>query len=106
MYLKYLKERENMDAIQTQHGLVLYKIEGSLVLIADIYIKPEVRGAKKSFTLADIVLARAKAKGCTGAVCQVDTSAGGVSQSIAIILKYGFVPSGADGGLVFFTKEV
>jgi hypothetical protein len=107
MYQDYLKEREGIETLQIDCGFILYKMQpNGVLLISDIYIKPEFRGSRRCFALADAVINRAKSKGCKEVACQVDTAANGVAQSMAVILKYGFVPYGSENGLVYFTKGV
>jgi len=105
LYLKYLKEREDLDFIELDYkGFVLYRIEDNHAFINDLYILPDFRGDKLSFKLADLVAEEGRKAGCDVLICQSDENANDHDTSRATILKYGFKEYGQIGSVHHYMK--
>lgn len=44
LYAKYIKERQDLDIIEREHGFLSYRIEDNHLFIADLFVEKEHRG--------------------------------------------------------------
>lgn len=108
LYGQYIKEREDFDIIETISGFITYKIEGKTCYLRDVYVIPSLRGKCVASQLTDLVAVQAKENNCTHIYGSVDPKAKGSTDSLRVLLGYGFklkeVPF--TGGLIIFEKEI
>lgn len=106
LYGQYIKERENFEIIEDEFGFASYIISGDECYLRDVYVVPEQRRSKKCFELADKVAAIAKYKGCTFMTGTVYPGANGSTESLKVLLKYGFKVSQTTSEKIIFIKEL
>ena len=108
MYLDYIKERENLSTLEIDGGFVLYKYDGDICFMSDLYIQKDYRGKKMSHELANMLCDMAKAHGSKQLACQVDLTANDVEASLGTIISYGFKVLKGYGysNIITFTKEI
>jgi len=102
----YLKERENVDLVETEDGFAIYAITGNECYIRDIYVKPELRNQKVASKIADQVCEKAKKAGCkilTGSVCP---STKGADASLRVLQGYGMRLHSCSTNLIIFVKDL
>lgn len=102
----YIKERENVEVLETNEGFATYQIKGLECYIRDIYIAPGHRGSKLVYKLADQIVKIAKEKGCkylTGSVCP---SANNCHISMLVLINYGMKLHSSINNLIYFIKLI
>lgn len=92
MWKAYVKERENLDTYENEHGFITYEIHDGLCFMSDIYVKPEFRNSTAAFKLWKAVKNIAIDAGCALIRGQVDASTPGHEQSLNFMLRLGFIP--------------
>lgn len=106
MWAEYLKEREDFESVQTEHGFATYKVFGTECYLRDIYVKPEHRRSGETYRLSEMVKQKAIEAGCqylSGSVC---LSAKDPSRSIKTVLANGFEVLKYDRELLWFVKKI
>lgn len=103
-YALYLKERENLEVLETIEGFAVYAIIKEECYIRDIYIQPEYRQKGAASKIADAIAIIAKEKGCKILTGSVDPIAKGSTESLKVLLGYQMSLHSISNGLIFFTK--
>lgn len=108
IYADYITERTSDQIIEGYSGFVTYRYinDGKSVYIIDIYIIPEERKKGGASALADLVIEKAKEKGCVEVLGTVVPSAKGSTASLKVLLAYGFELQGASSDLIIFRKDI
>jgi len=107
LYKQYLKERENIELIEDDHGFATYrKLDNGDYYIIDIYIEPEFRRSglarELSKKIKDIAI-EDKATKLIGSVC---ISTNNVTVSMAAVIGDGFKFTHANGNMLWFSKDI
>lgn len=103
----YIKEKNGDEIIETPRGFASYRFIGTdTVYIVDIYVVPEHRRSNEASVIADVIVERAKAKGCTKLLGTVSPAAKTATASLRVLLGYGMhlVSSGPE--CIIFEKEI
>lgn len=106
LYEKYIKERENLDVINTDRGFIAYKFENENCLINDYYVLPEYRQQGHGYFLANQVFELCKELGIKKVFCQSDERANECALSTYTIEHFGFELYHKDGPINHFVMEV
>ena len=106
LYGQYIKERENFEIVEDESGFATYKISGNECYIRDIFVKPEFRKMNLASKYADEIAAIAKEQGCTHLSGTVAPQANGSTQSVQVLLSYGFKVARSTNDLIIFVKEI
>lgn len=106
LYAKYVKERENKDMLELEHGFASYIWLKDHVYIVDIYVEPEHRKSGLASQMADSIAELAVQKGYRKLLGSVDTTAAGCTNSMKVLLSYGFKLLRCDGQLIFLEKDI
>lgn len=112
MYSAYLRERENKEILEDERGFAIYGyncvpgVDFPHVYIQDIYTRPEWRKTGHARQLADRVAEQAKAAGFKIMLGSVDANARGAHESLQVLIAYGMRLFAADGGTIWFSKEM
>ena len=108
LYGDYLAEREGYDIVEDENGFAtyIYSPENSECYIRDIYVKPESRKDHIASHYADEITKLAKLNGCTTLSGSVDPRSTGATDSLKVLLAYGFKVHSINGPLVMFVKEI
>ena len=64
LYAEFIKERENLEFLETECGFLTFKIVGAECFIADMYVRPERRNTGACEFLLSILFDFAKTKKC------------------------------------------
>lgn len=106
LYKFYLQERENFEAFEHEDGFAIYQISGNTVYIRDIYVVPEKRKDGIASYLADEVVKIAKKQGCKTLIGSVAPHAEGSTNSVKVLLAYGFQMGRVTETMIYFLKEI
>lgn len=105
MYAQYLEERENKFTYECKKGFITYCFVGEECYIETVFVLPEFRRSGAAANMANIVAESAKASGCkflTGTVAPYAPSA---TDSMKVLLAYGFSLLGMNSeGLIVLKK--
>ena len=107
LYADYIKERENVELVQDEHGFATYKIlEDNSYYIVDIFVEKDHRKGKIASQLADLIVTIAQANGASKLIGSICLNVEGVTESMKVLLAYGFKFSHANGTMLYFTKHI
>lgn len=106
LYADYLHERTDDQMFENGYGFVIYKYIDDTVYIIDIYIKPDMRRKNLAASLADMVVEKAKGKGCKALIGSVMPSAKGSTDSLKVLLGYGMTLVSSGDNCIFFRKDI
>lgn len=106
MYADYIKERENKDCIYTDKGFATYSFNETSCYIEDIYVKPEFRQSGETKKLVDKIIESALEHGYTTLTGSVCPSAKGSTDSLKVLLAYGFKLLSSTNNFIIFSKEI
>lgn len=105
-WVDYKKAVLGVETIETEDGLISYKISGELCYIDVIYVPPEKRKLGIASKLADQVSEIARGLGCTDLHAQVWTGAQDATLSLKVILAYGFRVVHAENNRIICMKSL
>lgn len=100
----YLKEREGFDSIITEKGFASYIISGEECYIKDIWVHQEYRNQYIASKIADDVSEIAKKAGCKYLTGSVSPAAHMATDSVKVLIAYGFKLHSAVNNGIFFRK--
>ena len=103
---QYLKERENVDLIEEEHGFASYIINGEEIYIKDIFIFNDYRNQNKASDLADKIASIGKENGCKFMTGTVSPKANNSTTSLKVLLGYGFNLYSSHENLIVFKKDI
>ena len=108
LYGQYVKERENINVIETEGGFVSYFISKNFIFIKDLYVIPELRMTGIASGLADEVAEIGLDAGCTKMSCTVAIDTNNATESLKASLSYGFKLDSLDSAnnLIYLSKEI
>lgn len=104
-YADYMKELEDVIVVEQPYGFWSYRVNGSLMYVKDIYIRPANRDDHATVwdMLNDIVVT-ASQQDCTHLMGTVNPKAHNADASIKVLHAAGFKVSGCDTHLIYFTR--
>ncbi len=105
-YSRYMQEREGSRTIEDEHGFLTYKFEDDHVMIQDLWVVPEMRQKKIATRYADQVTEEARKLGYTRLGSSVDIRAKNATESLTVILAYGFRVYNLDNNEIYLIKEI
>lgn len=106
MWQAYLKEREGMDVLETEHGFLSYKITNDECYIKDIYVAEAHRKSGMASAMADKVAEVAKGKGCKWLTGSVSPPAEESHASLLVLIAYGMKLIKSDKDIVYLAKRI
>jgi hypothetical protein len=111
LYAQYVLEREDQETLENEFGFLTYRALPSKEApqefrIFDLYVIPEKRKSGVASSLADQVVLLAKGSGCHILTGSVDTHARGATESVKVLLAYGFQVLRTDGPMIYFKREL
>ena len=105
-FAAYLKERENVELLETNTGFAIYLINGKECYIRDIWVKPECRQKGVASAIADQIAIKAKEAGCTFLTGSVSPTANNSTQSIQVLIGYGMRLHSSSAAGIIFIKDL
>lgn len=106
LYGQYIKERLNKDIIETDKGFATYYFVNDSCYIEDIYIKSEFRKSNEASKLADQISIIAKEKGYKKLCGSVVPSSNNSTESLKVLLAYGFKLDSSVNNFIIMVKEL
>lgn len=106
LFAEYIEERKGKEIIESDKSFATYYYLKDGCYIEEIYVKPEFRKSGEASRLADKISEMARSKGYTilyGTVCP---SAVGSTDSIKVLLAYGFSVDSSINNLIAFKKDL
>lgn len=106
MIREYFKEIQNLDILENEYGFILYRIADNNLHIQHMYVKPKARAMKVATMLADELVAKAKAEGCTTMTGDIEPTNQNATDSMRFILSYGLKVLEASENEIIFYKHL
>jgi hypothetical protein len=103
---EYYKERMNAELIYTDYGFISYRMVHPFCQILELHITPSERKKGRASELADRVTRLAEMEECTHLWAQVQKEALNASESLEVILRYGFKYADSDNSRIILIKEI
>lgn len=102
LYAEYIKENLGKETVESEIGfLTFYEVKDGMY-IEDIYVIPEMRKGGAAAKMADKVAEIAKARGLKKLIGSVRPSAKNSTDSLKVLLSYGFkLESSINDGIIF-----
>lgn len=106
MYSDYLKERENAEILQLEHGFAVVRQLPDCLYLQDIYVVPEKRKSGYGKHILEIVQQTAKDMGYSKILGSCSPSANGSTVSLKAILACGFMLQSSEKDIIYLVKEI
>jgi predicted GNAT superfamily acetyltransferase len=106
LWAQYFKEREGFESINSEKGVISYKIHGEDCYIRDVFVCADARSSGEATCLADAVTSVAKERGCKHLTGSIIPSMPGSTGSLIGLLKYGFKLNWAKEDYICLIKEL
>jgi len=107
LFAEYKKEREGIDVIEFESkALATYRITGEECYIIDIFVRSPFRKQGLASKLADLITDEAKKVGCKYLTGTVVPSTQGSTESLQVLLAYGFRLHSSQNDVIIFIKEI
>lgn len=90
LYGQYIEAREGFEILESEHGFITYKITGDECYVRDIFVERAHRKEGLASLLCDRVRAIAAVQGCKWLTGSVQPSVPGSTESLKVVLAYGF----------------
>lgn len=105
-FAKYIYERMNKSIVEDADGFATYYFSQDACYIEDIYVVPEKRKSGVAKKYADKIAIEAGQKGCKVLLGSVKPSANGSTESVKVLLAYGFRIVSSQPDFIWFEKEL
>lgn len=102
----YIKERLNKNIIEDDNGFCTYIFLQDGVYLEDIYVHPDHRQSGKASELADRIAEIAKEKGLKKMYGSVVPNAKFSTESLKVLLAYGFRLKSSEQNVIYFEKDL
>jgi len=106
LYAQYISERASKHIIENEFGFLVYSIEGQVLYIEDVYVKPEQRRTHLAKQMAEQAIEHAKQMGCKKLLGSVSAIANEKHQSVVTLINYGMKFHTVNGSMVYFIKDI
>lgn len=106
LYSSYIYEREGKEIVESEKGFATYNYINNGCYIQDIYVKPEFRKEGIASKMADQIAEIAKSKGYKKLFGSVCPSANGSTESLKVLLAYGFKLSESSNNFIILEKDL
>jgi hypothetical protein len=106
LFLKYKKERENVESISVDGAFITYKFLQDYAYIEDVYCVPELRDSGIAHELAAKVEVLARKAGYKKMLGSVDTNATNPEQSLRACFNNGYKILNLQGSVIWLHKEL
>lgn len=106
LFAQYIAEREGKEIVEDNQGFATYFYVDDGVYIENIYTCPDFRHVGVAASYADRIAAIAKAKGYKKMYGTAVPSTKGCTDSVKVLLAYGFRVHSAEHNAIIFVKEI
>lgn len=105
-YGQYIKAREGFDIVENVMGFATYKITGDECYVRDIFVEKDYRQDGVAGRLCDKIKDIAKMNGCKWLVGSVQPSTPGSTESLKVVLAYGFNLASSQNDFIILKMEI
>ncbi len=105
-YGQYIKEREDRDIFENEHGFFTYKIFGDECYIVDMFIEKKFRRLGIATEMANVVEKIAKEHGCKFITGTCVPSTNGATESMKAMFHHGFKVHSCEQDKIILIKEL
>lgn len=102
MYAKYIKEREGKEIIEDEYGYATFAMFPDHCYVEDVFVLPEFRKSGYASGYIDKVCEIMKTRNIRKIFVSVDPRANGSTESMKIILAYGFKLHASETNMIYF----
>jgi GNAT superfamily N-acetyltransferase len=107
LYADYILERENKLIVEDHRGFAVYSfVSEDQCYIQDIYVHPTYREYGIASSFANQIAQMAKERGCTKLLGSVCPEAKNSTESMQVLLAYGFKLASCKDNFILFIKEL
>lgn len=106
MFAEYVREREGGIVLKHRHGFAIYKEQGDLGYLQDVYVLPDYRQTGVGRELVQEAINIAKKSNKKALLTTTDTSANGATESALAILKTGFKILRNEDTVIWYVLEI
>ncbi len=107
LYSDYIKEITNDGIIEIEEGFATYRyINTQTVYIIDIFVLPEHRKKRIAFKLVDMIVQKAKERGCTELLGTVSPTSPVGTISMKGHLAYGMTLHSVANNAIILKKDI
>lgn len=106
LYAQYVLERQGKQILEHAQGFATYSFIDNAVYIEDIFVQKEYRQTGLAAHMADLICEIAKEKGYKKLFGSVVPSANGSTDSLKVLLAYGFKLDSSANNFIAFSKEI
>lgn len=107
LYSLYLLEKENKETLEIPDvGFITYKVVGSVAHICVLYVKPLHRNATNARNLVKAMLAKLEKQNLKGITAACFTKQNDTTNTLKILLHYGFEVIGTQNDDILLYKDL
>lgn len=106
LYAEYVREREGKFVIENDKGFATYTFVNDGCYIEEIFVVKEHRKSGQAAEFADQIVKIAKEKGFNRLYGTVAPQAHGSTESLKVLLAYGFRLQTSNQNLIVMVKEI
>lgn len=106
LWARYHEETEGHMVIETDVAFIRFSFAPPNCFIHDLYVVPEARGQNHAFTLAEMVKALARKRGCEVIWAEVGMASKTKTEALRVNLRYGFQVHGAQNGFIVLRMDI
>lgn len=106
LYKDYVCELGGRDVIESDKGFATYSFYEDSVYIEDIFISPDFRKTNEASRMADQIASIAKSRGCKKMIGSVIPNNKGSTESLKVLLAYGFKLDSSTNNLILMKKDL
>lgn len=106
LYADYINERTGKEIVESDKGFATYYFHKDGCYIEDIYVQPDYRKSGEASNMANKIAEIAKSKGINKLYGTVCPSANNSTDSLKVLLAYGFKLDSSISNLIALVKEI
>lgn len=106
LYAEYIKEREGKHIIESDKGFATFIFNKDSCYIEDIFVVPMFRHEHVASQMADKIVELAKAKGLTKVFGSVVPTANHSTDSLKVLISYGFTLNSSSNNFILMEKAI
>jgi GNAT superfamily N-acetyltransferase len=105
-YARYIKERQNIDAIESEIGFVHFRVVGEECFIVDMFVEPEFRGKSKGRKILNDLKCAAIEKGASVITANIHLKITGANETLLAAQACGFEVTSAQNDILLISKVI
>lgn len=105
-YGQYIAAREGFDIVENAYGFATYKITNDECYVRDIFVEKQYRNDGAATRLCDKIKEIAKGEGCTWLTGSVQPSMPYSTDSLKVVLAYGFQLASSQSDFIILKMKI